>query len=312
MWPGPFKRATLTGTGTTSSAPAVGSLSPASGTGLTQTFTAVYSDPDGLGNLGTAKLLFNTAISGVNACDIYYTVSTNSFYLYNNADNGQAGPLTPGSSSSISNSQCTLAGTGTSVTTSGNTLTINFAITFRKHIHGIEERLHGGDQQQRQREQRLDAGGHLDTRGGWSSGGGVAVAGNGDGPDTNLYRGLLGPERTERSGDGEAAVQHGDQRGECVRHLLFGRARTLCIFTTTRAQAVYGPLTPGSSSSISNSQCTLAGTGTSVTTSGNTLTINFAITFGSTFTGSKNVYMEAINSSGSMSSGWTEEGTWTP
>ena len=71
-----------------------------------------------------------------------------------------------------------------------------------------------------------------------------------------------------------------------------------------------GPLTPGSSSSISNSQCTLNGTGTSVSTSGNNLTVNYALTFSSTFTGAQNSYLSA--SSATVSSGFVHEGTWTP
>jgi hypothetical protein len=73
---------------------------------------------------------------------------------------------------------------------------------------------------------------------------------------------------------------------------------------------VVGPLTPGSSGSLSNSQCTLNGTGTSVSASGNNITVQFAMTFASTFTGSKNSYLATENSS--ISSGWVQEGTWTP
>jgi len=307
---GSTQTATLTGTGTTSTTPAVGSLSPASGTGLTQTFTAVYSDPDGLGNLGTAKLLFNTAISGVNACDIYYTVSTNSFYLYNNADNGQAGPLTPGSSSSISNSQCTLAGTGTSVTTSGNTLTIKFAITFQSAFSGLKNVYM----------EAISSSGSVSS--GWTQEGTwtpatatPAVVSLSPASGTGLTQTFTAvySDPNGLSDLGTAKLLFNTAISGVNACDIYYSAGTNALYLYNNAgQAVYGPLTPGSSSSISNSQCTLAGTGTSVTTSGNTLTINFAITFGSAFSGSKNVYMEAINSSGSMSSGWTEEGTWTP
>jgi len=307
---GSTQTAMLSGTGTTSTTPAVVSLSPASGTGLTKTFTAVYSDPDGLSNLGTAKLLFNTSISGVNACDIYYSVGTNALYLYNNAGQTVYGPLTPGSSSSISNSQCTLAGTGTSVTTSGNTLTINFAITFQSAFSGSKNVY-------------MEA---------ISSSGSVSSGWTQEGTWTPATAGPAVVSLSPATGTGLTqtfTAVYSDSNGLSdlgTAKLLFNTAISgvsACdIYYTVSTNSFYlynnadngqaGPLTPGSSSSISNSQCTLAGTGTSVTTSGNTLTINFAITFGSTFTGSKNVYMEAISSSGSVSSGWTQEGTWTP
>jgi hypothetical protein len=53
------------------------------------------------------------------------------------------------------------------------------------------------------------------------------------------------------------------------------------------------PLTPGSTSSISSSQCTLAGTGSSVSMSADNLTVKFALTFSSNFTGSKNAYLSS-------------------
>jgi hypothetical protein len=127
---GATQTATLAGTGTTSATPTVVSLSPTSGTGTTQTFTAVYSDPSGVSNLASVRILINSSLNGANACYAYYYPGTNALYLENNADNGTVGPLTPGSSSSISNSQCTLTGTGTTVSTSGNTITVAFSLTF--------------------------------------------------------------------------------------------------------------------------------------------------------------------------------------
>jgi hypothetical protein len=54
---------TLSGTGITSTVPSVVSVSPSSGTGFSQTFTAVYSDPNGINDLKTAHLLFTATTS---------------------------------------------------------------------------------------------------------------------------------------------------------------------------------------------------------------------------------------------------------
>ena len=70
-------------------------------------------------------------------------------------------------------------------------------------------------------------------------------------------------------------------------------------------------LTPGVAGTASNSQCTLNAGSSSVTTSGNDLTLNVALTFSSTFVGTKNVYLYAAGFSG-QSSGWVKEGTWVP
>jgi hypothetical protein len=119
--------------------PAVVSVSPSSGTGLTQTFTAVYSDPKGAADLSSVRMLFNTSLSGGSGCYLIYYPGSNAFYLENNADSATVGPLAPGSSATISNSQCTLAGTGTSVSTSGNNMTVKFALTFSSTFDGSEK-----------------------------------------------------------------------------------------------------------------------------------------------------------------------------
>jgi hypothetical protein len=46
--------------------------------------------------------------------------------------------------------------------------------------------------------------------------------------------------------------------------------------------------------------------------SGNTYTLNLAVTFQAGFTGAKNVYGYASQTTGSLNSGWQTLGTWTP
>jgi hypothetical protein len=106
------------------------SLTPASGAGKTQTFTAVFSDPNGTPDLSTLSILLNTQISSSHACYITYNPVTNQMFLTNDADTAQSSALTPGSSSVVSNSQCTLSGTGSSYLTLGNTATLTVALTF--------------------------------------------------------------------------------------------------------------------------------------------------------------------------------------
>ena len=67
-----------------------------------------------------------------------YVRSTNSLYLYNDAGNSITGPLTPGGPGSLSNSQCTLSGPGSSVSGSGNTLTLNLAESFTLNFQGVK------------------------------------------------------------------------------------------------------------------------------------------------------------------------------
>ena len=107
--------------------PTLVSFSPASGTGSSQAFTAVYSSPAGGGDINAAEVLFNTSFTFPHSCYVLYTNGL--FYLLNDAATAFLPGLPPGSGSS-SNSQCTLLGSGSSVSVSGNQSTLVFNIQF--------------------------------------------------------------------------------------------------------------------------------------------------------------------------------------
>jgi hypothetical protein len=287
--------------------PTVVSLSPISGTGATQTFTGVYSDPNGTGDLGDVRMLFNTAVTGVNACYVLYYPASNSLYLENNANNGTTGPLTPGSSSFLSNSQCTLAGAGTSVSTSGNNMTVHFALTFTSSFSGLKNVYLGVNS--------ASASSGWVQMGSWvpvSAGSPTVVslspsAGTGS---TKSFSAVY----SDPNGTGDLAnvriLFNTAITGVSACYVSYYPASNTLYLENNANNGTAGPLTPGSSSSISNSQCTLAGAGTSVSLSGNKITVNFALTFSGSFSGLKNVYLGA--NSATASSGWLQMGTWAP
>jgi len=104
--------------------PTVGSITPASGQGVAQSFTLVVSDPLGASDLATVQLLFGSSTAPGNACSVTYIAQKNQFALLNDVGTGYAGTLAPGQATTVANSQCTLSGSGSSVTLSGNTLTM--------------------------------------------------------------------------------------------------------------------------------------------------------------------------------------------
>jgi hypothetical protein len=101
---------------------------------MSQTFTFVFSDTGGAGDLLQQFVLFNTSLALASSCLPVYGGST--VYLMNDAVSGWLGPITLGSSSTLSNSQCTISGSGSSVSLSGNTLTLTLAISFSSAFAG--------------------------------------------------------------------------------------------------------------------------------------------------------------------------------
>ena len=61
---------------------------------------------------------------------------------------------------------------------------------------------------------------------------------------------------------------------------------------------------------LTNSQCSVNPAASTVSLSGNTLTLNLAVTFNAAYSGTHNVYLRAVDIKGG-NSGWQSLGTWT-
>src|SRR5205807_6715855 len=115
--------------------PASVSVSPSSGTGTTQAFTFVYSDAT---DINWGNILFQTQVTGANACFVQYFRAANSLLLVGDSGSGNAGTATLGSPGAMSNSQCTVDSVASSVSTSGNNLTLTLALTFKPAFNGAK------------------------------------------------------------------------------------------------------------------------------------------------------------------------------
>ena len=121
----PGFRATAGTAGTTFHAwaealPSVVSVTPSSGSGGSQPFTWRVSSPYGHASISQMLALINTTVSGFNGCFIYYHRGANALHLADNSGNGWSAGFAPGSTGSAGNSYCTINGSGSSVSGSGN------------------------------------------------------------------------------------------------------------------------------------------------------------------------------------------------
>lgn len=112
-------------------APSAISVSPSSGSGVSQQFTWTVSSPAGYGNIAHVFPLFNTSASGAYGCYIYYSRGANALFLANDAGTVWTGGFYPGTSSAAANSYCAIFGTGSSVSTSGNQLSLTVNVAFQ-------------------------------------------------------------------------------------------------------------------------------------------------------------------------------------
>jgi hypothetical protein len=116
--------------------PMAASVTPSSGSGSTQTFSFLFSEAGGAGQITYAQALLNGSLAWQNSCAVLYYQSTNRLYLVLDSGAGWQGPLTPGQAGTLSNNQCTLDGGASSVSIVGDNLTVNAALSFKPAFSG--------------------------------------------------------------------------------------------------------------------------------------------------------------------------------
>jgi hypothetical protein len=112
------------------------SVTPSSGTGSSQTFAFVFSDPQGYTAISNVSVIFNSSLTGNGACYLLYYRGSNVLYMANDASTGWLPPVVLGQSGSVQNSHCTVNAAGSSALGSGNNLTMNLALSFPPAFQG--------------------------------------------------------------------------------------------------------------------------------------------------------------------------------
>jgi len=278
--------------------PAPVSAEPASGSGTSQTFTFAFSDANGYQSIGVADILFASALDGRHACYVAFVQATSSVLLVDDA--GDAGGPYQGlvlpASGSIGNSQCTINGTNSSVSVSGNTLTLTLAIAFNAAFNGNKV-IYTSAQDKLSNSSGWQA---LAT---WAVPGppstGPAVAGINPARGTSFGPALYTFTFSDTNGQADIAVANVliasaiDGRHACYIAFVPATSSVLLVDDAGDAGGPYQGIVLPASGSISNGQCTIDGAGSSVSVSGNTLALTLAITFSQSFAGNRLFYLAA-------------------
>ena len=281
----------------------VNGVTPAAGTGASQTFTITYTDSKGYSAIQSSMIIVNGTLTAANGCYVFFSPAAKALYLTNNAGTAWQGPITMGQSTTLSNSQCTVNANGSSSSGSGNTLTLNLSLTFLPAFagaKGVYAEVYDGV---------LDSG--------WVTLGSFTVT---------VVQLMASVTPTSGSGPSQTfSITYTDIRGYSAIlssliivnspltagngcYVYFGPSNNILYLTNNAGTAWQGPITIGSSATLSNSQCTVNAAGSSSSGSGNSLTLNLSLSFFAAFAGSKGVYAEVHDST--IDTGWVQVGTF--
>ncbi|MFA6217599.1 MAG: SpvB/TcaC N-terminal domain-containing protein [Candidatus Omnitrophota bacterium] len=301
------------GTYSVTYSPVAGIITPASGTGAvetTQAFTSAFSDADGYQNIDFVYFLINATTSGLNCPYFYYNQTTNKFYVRNDDDTAWLGGYAPGSSNVIENSYAKLNCASTSITRSGINLAVVWSIAIKKPFTGLMNTY----------TYVVD---NLGATSGYVKGGTWTI------PNNAPQIGTLSP--VSGSSIINNAVNFSSSFSDADGWQNIGNAYFLSNTSTSLTNCFYvyynqntnklylrnnsnsswtGGYAPGSAKVIDNSYAKLDCSKTTVSGSGNTLTINWNVTFRTGSAGTKNLYLSVQDDAGASVS-LVNKGTWT-
>lgn len=290
-------------------APEARSVTPASGEGIQQSFTALFSDPNGASDLAAVYLAVHTGPAGAGGCQVRYLRQGGSLALRDDYDTAWLGPIPVGVAGTLNNSQCLVDAGASSVSASGETLTLTVALRFNPSFYGTKfVYLLAEDQ------------GQLAT--GWQQKGTwiparneppatVAVSpSSGQGLQQQFQFVVADPNGAQDLRSARLLI-HQALTGADACYLNYRPAEGAFWLRDDANQSWLGPGQPGAAAVLANSQCRLNLAASSVSRSGNQLTVSAALSFAASFLGSKNLYVlaEDVNLT---NSGWQRLGAWTP
>jgi hypothetical protein len=288
------------------------SVSPAVSSGNRQLLTIIYSTPTGYQTLDVVNLRINKDLDGRKACYLAYSRTFNALYIV--GDSGDANQISGkvmDRSGTVGNSQCSVALANSSVTGSGNTLTVALDMSFNSSFGGnrvIYAAARDADGNNSDW-QTMGTYGVLPLPGVFPNPVGLSPPSGNTATQTITftYQDLTSSSNLQTVwGLVNSAI---DGRGACY-FAYYRPGNRLYLYPDdgdgTAATSI--PLT--GSNQIGNNQCVISAQGASVQSTGNTLKLTLPITFYAGFNGFQGVWLAAQTQSG-QTSPWQALGVWT-
>ena len=261
---------------------------PSSGSGPGKAFSFQFSDPVGATNLSSVGVLFAVSAGTSGACAVSYDRAHNALSLLTDAGALPTSSIRPGSGTQ-QNSQCSLNGANSSAILSGQTLTLNLALTFLPAFNGAKNIY-------MQATNPL-ASTPWQAKGLWTVTfhvANVSVSPASGSGNAQTFGFQFSDEAGANDLTSVSVLFSASTSTAASCSVTYDRAHNALSLLTDSGQLPATSIAPGSGTQ-QNSQCSLNGANSNVILSGQTLTLNLALTFLPAFHGTQNIYMQAIS-----------------
>jgi hypothetical protein len=284
--------------------PIAASVLPSSGTAASQRFSFTVSDQGGAGFLTGAAALISSSLSSSSACYVVWDRTAGTISLaYDNPSKG-ASPVTPGNAQEVvSNSQCTLKASDSTVAIGATSIVITVDLSFNANYFGAKnvylEAVEPG----------VNSG--WVAVGTWTVSAGAPVANSvsppsGSGATPTLTFTVSDAISSSNISGMSVLIDAGSPTLTAGACYLEYNAINSTIALFNDAGTASSSKSIGSSTTLSNSQCAVGYT--DAYPSGSSVVLNVNLAFTAAFAGSKTVYLDALEPA--ASSGWVPVGAW--
>ncbi|MDQ2949471.1 MAG: hypothetical protein M3Y27_26630, partial [Acidobacteriota bacterium] len=285
------------------------SVTPNAEKGLIRTFTFTLYHPNGAASISWAEIDLGPALASGSSCFFIIQPPYNDIVLMSNNSGTWNAPITPGSSATTSNSQCTITASGASITLSGNYLYVNVPVSFAP-AYGPNATIWAIS---------LDTSGQYSGGGSWSTLGSWTVGNPLHSVQVNPSSGssAIGQQQiftftvSDDNGRGEiGAVQGIVGPQSSLNSCLFQVSPSGLVWLLSDQAVWMGPVTAGSAQTLQNSQCTISAQTLSVAQSSivaNGYDVRVPVTFNG-YNGTVPIWLLTYDSFGGYA-GWTQVGT---
>jgi hypothetical protein len=248
-------------------------------------------------------MLINSSLTGNGACYFIYEPLANTIDTANDAGTAVAARATPGSSATVSNSQCGIPASGVSVVAAGGTVTVTLTVNFAASFTGAKTVWAAW----------YNAAGQFS---GWQQVGTWSIATN-QGPlsvspsagagrsqqFTYTFTGLANPGSLNM-------LINSSLTGNGACYFIYEPLSNMIDIANDAGTAVSNRMKPGTTGTLVGSQCSIAASSVTVNNSGSTITVSLTVNFAPSFAGAKTSWAAWYDASGQFM-GWQPVGSWT-
>jgi hypothetical protein len=294
------------------------SISPSSGSGSVQAFIATYTDPNSATDVQSLSLFIMNGVApdsksgwSANACILNYTIGSGVIQLVQDAGGAfLSNTAIAGTVQTVSNSQCTVLAILSSANISGNTVTVTFYVEFTAPFRGAKQLyLSAGNPEGDNNTNLPPQVGNYNVT---SSVLPLSVFPSSGSGSEQIFTTVYSDETTQVASvffNIKSTANNTSAANACKLRYNLDTAEILLV--NDAGTHYSSPIISGSTTPLSNSQCTVYGVGTYAVTSGNYVVVYFNVSFAPGFEGEKKITMAGVDETGASSVSNGAVGTYT-